>query len=166
MHPDVGDIIIGIKRSLMEEILPAVATPFAREQLAFAALLCDHLAARWDGAHLFITAEYDDLRRTLATAVEIGRRCAAPRANLTAGLDGADGALAATTAGGAQPLRALESASAGLKGSVVRLLEACNDGDAADPAVLAEMRRTLRAYMRRQLCREEEWISTTPVGWW
>ena len=165
MHPDVGDLILGIRRSLMEEILPAVTTPYAREQLAFAALFCDHLAARWDGAHLFIIAEYDDLRTTLAAAVEIGRR-GTPSAQLATVLDATDVALFATQSGGGQSLRALEMAIAELKGSVVRMLKACGGGDAADATLRAEMRQTLRAYMRRQLGREEEWISTTPIGWW
>jgi hypothetical protein len=166
MHPNVGDLILGIKRSLMEEILPAVSTPYAREQLAFAALFCDHLAARWDGAHLFIMAEYDDLRATLATAVDIGRRCPTPSQPLATVLDATEVALFATQSGDGQPLRVIDTAIAELKGNVVRLREACDHGDPADDSVRGEMRQTLRAYMRRQLAREEEWVSTTPIGWW
>ena len=58
------------------------------------------------------------------------------------------------------------AAIAELKSSVVRLLEACDSSDAADTTNCTEMRQTLRAYMHRQLAREEEWISTTPIGWW
>jgi hypothetical protein len=166
MHPNVGDLILGIKRSLMEEILPAVGTAYAREQLAFAALFCDHVAARWDSAHLFIAAEYDDLRATLAAAVDIGRRGRTPRPALTAALDATEVALFAAPSGSAHALRVVDTAIVELKGHVVRLLEACDDGDAAGDPECAELRQTLRAYMRRQLGREEEWISTTPIGWW
>jgi hypothetical protein len=166
MHPNVGDLILGIKRSLMEEILPAVSTAYAREQLAFAALFCDHIAARWDSAHLFVTAEHDDLRTTLTAAVEIGRRCRTPSLQFTTVLDATEVALSAPQPCTAPSLRVLETAIADMKGSVVRLLEAGDSGDAADAARRAEMRQTLRAYMHRQLGREEEWISTTPIGWW
>lgn len=166
MHPDVGDLILGIKRSLMEEILPAVGTAYAREQLAFAALFCDHVAARWDRAHLFVIAEFDDLGATLAAAIGSGRRCRTPSALLTAALDAADVALFAARSHTGQPLRVLQGAIAELKACLVRLLEGCDDGDAADGELRAEMRETLRAYMRRQLAREEEWVSTTPIGWW
>ena len=165
MHPDVGDLILGIKRSLMEEILPAVSTAYAREQVAFAALFCDHVAARWDSAHLFIIAEYDDLRATLAAVVEIGRH-GTPGEHLAAALEATDAALFATRSCGGQSLRTLEAAIVGLKSSVARLLDACDRGDAADAAQRTEMRQTLRACMRRQLGREEEWVSTTPIGWW
>ena len=166
MHPDVGDLILGIKRSLMEEILPAVGTAYAREQLAFAALFCDHVAARWDRTHIFVIAEFDDLRTTLATAIASGRGCRPPRAPLTAALDSANAALIATGADTAQPLRVLQRAVAELKACLVRLLEACDDRDATDGEWRAAMRESLRAYMRRQLAREEDWVSTTPIGWW
>jgi len=166
MHPDVGDLLQGIRRSLMEEILPAVSTTYAREQLAFAALFCDHMAARWDSVHLFVTAEFDDLRTTLAAAVDIGRRCRTPAQHLAAALDSTAAALVATQGHGAQPLRALKATIAELKENLVRLLEVSDGGNSADHDVLVEMRQTLRAYMRRQLGREEEWVSTTPIGWW
>jgi len=165
MHPDIGDLIVGIKRSLVEEILPAVSTAYAREQLAFAALFCDHIAARWDRAHLFVMAEFDDLRATLAAAVAQGRRCRSAGAPLLAALDAADDVLATGTVA-AQPLRILQATAAELKARIVRLLDAVEADHGDDSAALAEIRGTLHSYMRRQLAREEEWVSTTPIGWW
>lgn len=166
MHPDIGDLIQGIKRSLSEEILPAITNMFAREQLAYTLFLCEHLAARWDQAHMFAAEEYTDLRATLAAAIAIGRRCQAPTASFTALLDATGVALAADDAGTARPLRALSATIGELKGALVRLLAACADPAPVDQEACAEMRRALHDFMKRQLARDEQWVSTAQIGWW
>ena len=165
MRPDIGDLIEGIKRSLSEEILPAVEGSFAREQLAYTLFLCEHLAARWDQAHLFVQEEHDDVHATLAAAVEQGRRCVAPSARFAALLDSTTAALAAD-AGAPQPLRAVAAASRALKETAVHFLEACDSVHRADAGVADDIRRTLRGFMERQLRRDEAWVVGAQIGWW
>jgi len=166
MHPDIGDLIHGIKRTLTEEILPALNSGFAREQLGYTLFLCEHMAARWDHAHIYMAQEHGDLRATLAAALDVGRRCRAPSASLSALLDTTAVTLATEETGGPRPLRALSAANAELKAALVRLLGACEDTASVDQDVLTEMRRTLRGFMTRQLSRDEEWVSTAQIGWW
>ena len=166
MRPDIGDLIQGIKRSLSEEILPAVADAFAREQLAYSLFLCEHLADRWDQAHIFLRDEHDDLWTTLATVITLGHKCTAPTQLFTALLDSTAVALAANQPTTAQPLRTLSAISHALKESVVQFLEACEGAAAADAAVFAEIRATLRACMKRQLARDEQWVAGAQIGWW
>src|ERR1700687_5232396 len=115
MRPDIGDLIEGIKRALSEEILPAVNDAFAREQLAYALFLCEHLASRWDRAHIFFHHEHADLHATLGAVVEIGRRCTAPTARFSGLLDSTAVALAGDEPTALRPLRALSSASHAFK---------------------------------------------------
>ncbi len=166
MHPDIGDLIQGIKRTLTEEILPALNSGFAREQLGYTLFLCEHMASRWDHAHIYMAQEHNDLRETLASAVDSGRRCRAPSATLTASLDATAVSLATEEAVGLRPLRVLSAANGELKAALVRLLEACEDAASADQDVLMEMRKTLRGFMKRQLGRDEDWVSASQIGWW
>jgi hypothetical protein len=166
MRPDIGDVIHGIKRTLGEEILPALTDTFAREQLAYTLFLCEHLAARWDQAHMFTAEEYADLRATLAAAIDVGRRSTAPTASFTALLDGTAVALAADEASTARPLRVLSAAIAEFTGALVRLLAACADLPPADRKVCADVRTILCDFMKRQLARDEQWVSSAQIGWW
>jgi hypothetical protein len=166
MHPDIGDLLQGIKRTLTEEILPSLNGTFAREQLAYTLFLCEHMSARWDQAHIYVTQEHGDLRETLAAAVDIGRRCRAPSATFNALLDMATVTLATEEPAALRPLRALSTANAALKATLVRLLEGCEDPTSTDQDILTEMRTVLRGFMKRQLTRDEEWVSTAQIGWW
>jgi hypothetical protein len=166
MHPDIGDLIQGIKRVLAEEILPALNNTFAREQLAYTLFLCEHVAARWDQAHIYVIQEHDDLRETLAAVLDIGRRRRTPAPAFRALLDAVAVSLTTEETAAPRPLRALSAANTELKTALVRLLEACEDAAAVDQDILAQMRATLRGFMKRQLGRDEEWVSTAQIGWW
>lgn len=165
MHPDIGDLIQGIKRALANEVLPAVTTPFAREQLAYTLFLCEHLAARWDRAHSATAEEYSDLRATLASAVDMARRCNAPAPEFAALVD-ATGVTLATEDVGGRPLRDVTAAIKELRERIAQFVAACANGDGADQTVLAEIRTALRGFMKRQLARDEEWVSVSQIGWW
>lgn len=166
MHPDIGDLIQGIKRSLADEILPAVSTVHAREQLTYTVFLCEHLATRWDRAHIYVGQTHDDLRATLAAALDIARACRRPSADLLEALAAVPPALASDEATGPQALRLLTVRVAELKGALVRLLTASAAADPSDHDILARLRETLRGYMKRELQRDEEWVSTAQIGWW
>jgi len=166
MRPDIGDLIEGIKRSLNEEILPVVDNAFAREQLAYTLFLCEHLARRWDQAHIFAQGEHDDLRRTLAAVVEIGCRCTAPTARLVASLEAARVALSAAPDITSQPLRVVSSFSQSLTERVVQLLDACEESAPADAAACTAIADALRAFVQRQQARDEQWVTDVQIGWW
>ncbi len=166
MQPDIGYLIQGIKRSLSEEILPAVGSNFAREQVAYTLFLCEHLANRCDQAHLTAAEEYGDLRATLAAAEQVGRRCTAPPGEFAAALDAAAAVLAAEEAHGPRPLRAMSASIHELKRALVRLLDACEQTLPADCDLVVEIRETLRGFMKRQLGRDEQWVAGAQVGWW
>ena len=166
MRPDIGDLIEGIKRSLSEEILPTVTDAFAREQLAYSLFLCEHLASRWDQAHLFFHREHADLHATLGAVVEIGRRCTAPTARFRALLESTAIALAADESAAPRPLRALSTASHALKEAAAQFLEVCAAAAPPDRDVFDEIRATLHACMKRQLEHEEEWVTGAQIGWW
>jgi hypothetical protein len=165
MRPDIGDLIQGIKRTLTEAILPAVDTPFVREQIAYTLFLCEHLAARWDRAHLHVAAEHRDLRETLAVAAGVGRRCARPATQFAAVVDATAIALAAHD-DQPRPLRELAEETRELKTTLLRFLEFSEDAAAADEAIRSELRGTLRAFMVRQLQRDEQWVAGAMIGWW
>jgi hypothetical protein len=166
MRPDIGELIQGIKRALAEEVLPAVGSSFAREQLTYTLFVCEHLSQRWDQAHIFAAEEYGDLRATLAAVVEIGRRATASPAEFAAVIDAVAVALASDDGNAARPLRALSAATAELEGAVARLLAACATPPAAEQEACAAVRSTLRGFMKRQLARDEQWVSTAQIGWW
>lgn len=166
MQPDIGYLIQGIKRSLSEEILPAVGSNFAREQVAYTLFLCEHLANRWDQAHVTAAEEYDDLRATLTAAEQIGRRCTAPPGDFAAALAAAAAVLAAEEVCGPRPLRALSTSIHELQRALARLLDACEQTMPADGDLVAEVRATLRGFMKRQLGRDEQWVAGAQVGWW
>ena len=166
MQPDIGHLIQGIKRSLNEEILPAISSTFAREQVAYTLFLCEHLANRWDQAHVAATDEHGDVLATLTAAVRLGRSCADPPAAFTAALDAAAAVLAADEVRGPRPLRALTASIHELKRTLVRLLDACEQTTPAHGDTLAEIRSTLRGFMKRQLARDEQWVATAQIGWW
>src|SRR5262245_26533818 len=165
MRPDLGELIEGMKRTLAEEVLPAVDSPFAREQLGYTLVLCEHLAKRWSQAHLFAADEYTDLCETLTHAIEIGRNCKTLSADLTAALSAAVAALAADPGGTARPLDVLSATTRQLLGILTRLLDATAAGG-ADPETTRTLRDTLRGFATRQLARDEAWVSSVPIGWW
>ena len=166
MQPDIGNLIQGIKRSLNEEILPAVAGTFAREQVAYTLFLCEHLARRWDQAHVFAAEEYGDLRATLTAAVHIGRRCTTLPPDLTTALGAAAAALAMNEPSDPRPLRDLTAGVDAMKRILVRILDACEPAMPADHDAVSEMRGVLRGFMKRQLARDEQWVEAAQVGWW
>ncbi len=166
MRPDIGDLIQGIKRTLTEEILPTVSSDFAREQLAYTLFLCEHLATRWDRAHISTAEEHADLRATLTAAVEIGRRAGAAPPGVHAILDATAVVLAAEEAAGPRPLSVTTASVTDLKRALVRILDACATAEAAAIDACAEIRDTLRGFMKRQLVRDEEWVNTAQIGWW
>jgi hypothetical protein len=166
MRPDIGDLIEGIKRALSEEILPTINDTFAREQLAYSLFLCEHLANRWDQAHIYFHHEHADLHATLSAVVEIGRRCTTPTARFSALLDSTAVALAADESTTPRPLRAQSAASHALKEMVGQFLDVCGSAAATDNEVFGEIRATLHAWMKRQLARDEEWVTGAQIGWW
>ena len=70
MRPDLSDVLSGVQRLLGGEVSAAVSDPFVQEQLAYVALLLEHVKSSWPSEHLAVAAEHDDLRATLAAIVD------------------------------------------------------------------------------------------------
>jgi hypothetical protein len=89
MRPDLDDVLAGLQRLLLNNLLPALATsaPFLAEQAMYANLLLDYCRKSWPRLHLALAEEHGDLCATLAAAAGALRPEAAAR-DLVAAVDG------------------------------------------------------------------------------
>jgi hypothetical protein len=168
VRPHIGDLLRGVKKTFGEVIVPSLTEPFAVEQATFMMLVLEHIVARWDQAQAFHHAENIELRQLLANAAEAlsttsqghpGLRASLERIpQLVAGEDSAD-RLARTP-------EAIAAANAALRERVIGLLEYIEGDNEADS--LPEARgvvRAARAYMKRQLERDRDWVSVGEFVW-
>ncbi len=66
MYPHVSEVLRAVRQNLVEQLMPALATEYAREQAAGVLLLIEHLLSRWDRALDALRDEHEDLRTTVA----------------------------------------------------------------------------------------------------
>jgi hypothetical protein len=67
MRPDLDDILAGVQRLLLNDLVPALAEkPFLAEQAMYANLVLDYCRKTWSRAHVVLAEEHADLRATLA----------------------------------------------------------------------------------------------------
>jgi len=158
MRPDIGDFLRGIKKTLGEIVFPTLTDPFALEQSAFIMLALDHLLARWDKASHFCREENRGLRGVLAEA--------AARMSGEAGLPKNAGSLLeriqdrlrkeAAEDGADRPYESLRDGTACLSELLAELVGAVNG---------EEQQRSARAFMKKQLEREREWVRVGEFVW-
>ena len=85
MYPHFPVVLRAVRQNLIEQLVPALATEYAREQAGGSLLLIEHLLSRWDRALDALRDEHDDLRATVAQ-LGAGAPAAAPeRATPTSG---------------------------------------------------------------------------------
>jgi hypothetical protein len=71
LRPTNGEILEGLRRGLMNEVLPAVPAGAAARQLRAAIHVLGKLAATWDLQHRYLDADNKDLDRTLESLVHL-----------------------------------------------------------------------------------------------
>ncbi len=142
MYPMFPDVLRGVQHTLLQTIMPDLQTDYAREQIGALLLLVQHLVDQWDRARESLQEEHADLRRTLGSIA-------------TAGGSETEGATAGDDA--ARSGEALLVENRALRAR----LAAAIDTAAAD----AEMRRTIEAFLVRQLARERAAVANTAPTW-
>jgi len=165
MRPDVSDILNGIQCTLMEEILPDLATDRGRERLTSVLFLLQHCMARWDRVGAFLEEENADL------AAVLGRIAA------TGGAGEASGRLAEILReiAAAVPARPAEGEGAAVaslretvrerRGLVASLLGELAALDLDPKSALSRCRREAYEYVARQIARDREWVQVGEIVW-
>jgi hypothetical protein len=153
MRPDIGDLLAGIRRTLVECVLPSVTDPFALEQSTFALLALDHVEQRWEGAVRYAKEENAALR-------EFFERVCRRRAE--SGGQGRDffarveAVLGRRTGDGEASYGSLREENAELRGLLGELL-----AGAAGEAFVAEARRIAKDLVAR----DREWVRVGEFLW-
>lgn len=164
MRPNVGDILGGVQRTLMEEILPDLATDRGRERLTSVLFLLQHCMARWDRVDGFLKEEDADLSATVS-------RIAAERAAV-----GGTGVLAeimrefesAAASSESEPADDIEARRASIRhrrGLIASLLGELAGLDLEAGSARDRCRREALGYARRQIGRDREWVQVGEITW-
>jgi hypothetical protein len=130
MRPDLSDVLSGVQRLLLSEIVPALgAQPYAQEQATYATLLLEYVKNAWPRQHLELAVEHADLRDTLqrlgAALVAAGNESASALGTKIAAALDAERVAAAEVA--VDALMERDRALRGLLGEAIRTL---GDGSA------------------------------------
>src|SRR5437588_13014780 len=88
LRPTLGEIVSGIRRTILETLAPELASPYAQSQAATAANLLSYVAGSLQTAADYDRGEIEDLSRTFL-AIEAA---ASPPATLLARLEAATSA--------------------------------------------------------------------------
>lgn len=156
MTPEPTDFLRGVRRTLAELVLPALADPFAIEQLKTALVALAHLEAVIDEAYPLESAEADDLRRFLGEAARsTDPALAALRASLAAA------AVEPAANEGLPSYRELRAGNVRRRRLVTEVIRALRH-DAPRRAPNRPVEAALDDLVRRQLERERRW--TKPRG--
>ncbi len=158
----IGDLLLKVKQTFGEVIVPSLTEPFAVGQGTFITLALEHIVARWDQAQTFHRAENSDLRQLLADTAEELWTINRGHPELCALLEGILQRVAAEDAADRLPRtsEAIAQANAAMRKYVRRLLEYVEGENEADHFPDARsVVRACRAYMRRQLERERAWVA-------
>jgi hypothetical protein len=142
MTPEPKDFVRGARRTLADVVLPALADPFAIEQLKTVLRVLEHLEAVIDDAYPLESVEAEDLDRFLAAVAASGDSALSPLA--------ADKPAAVAPAPYAE-LRAANVARKRIVADIVRALH----GEQANPELAGALHRLLQ----KQLEREQRWTS-------
>ncbi|MDP3937106.1 MAG: hypothetical protein Q8R92_03115 [Deltaproteobacteria bacterium] len=165
MRPDVSDILSGIQRTLMEEILPDLASDRGRERLTSVLFLLQHCMARWDRVGGFLKEEHDDLSGVLEriAAARAAGEATGPLADILREIESA-----VATAPGNEAPDAIEELRASVRerrAMLASLLGRIVGADLPDGSALAHCRREAHGYVGRQINRDREWVQVGEIVW-
>jgi hypothetical protein len=138
MYPHFPEVLRAVRQNLVEQLMPALATEYAREQAGGLLLLLEHLLSRWDRALDALRDEHEDLRATVAQ-------------------------LAAAT-----PVAALEGAMPTSGDELIAAIRALRAELAEVIASAPDDSRALRlveAFCARQLARDEAAVAVGALTW-
>jgi hypothetical protein len=137
MYPHFPEVLRAVRQNLLEQLVPALATEYAREQAGGVLLLIEHLLSRWDRALDALRAEYEDLRTTVA--------------QLAAAIPAA--AAGATPATGDELIAAIRA----LRAALAEVIANAPDDSRA--------LRLVEAFCARQLARDEAAVAVGALTW-
>ena len=163
MRPDMSDILGGIQRVLMEEILPDLSTDQGRERLTSVLFLLQHCMSHWDGVLPFMREEYDDLRGTLGriAAENVGGEASGEIAEILEGIR----ALEEGDPAQALSFDALREALASRRDRASLLVKKLAAMDLDEGSALGRVRRDIYGHIRRQLPRNRAWVQAGEIVW-
>lgn len=163
MRPDMRDILGGIQRVLMEDVLPDLATDQGRERLASVLFLLQHAMARWEGVLPFMREEYADVRDVLGNidAIGAGGEMSKEIAELMAGVK----TLVAGDPGPDVPFEALGEALRARREVLSGLAKILAARDLDENSANGKIRREIYGYIRRQLPRNRAWVQVGEIVW-
>ena len=146
MTPEATDLLRGARRTLADVVLPALADPFAIEQLKTVLRILTHLEAVIDEAYPLEAAESEDLRRFLD---EVARSPAGTLAAL--------GERDEVDHRGLEPFRELREGNVRRKQRVTEVIRTL--ARAPKGAEIHAIREALDRLASRQLERERRWTN-------
>jgi hypothetical protein len=165
MRPDPSDLLAGVQRLLAQEIVPALAgTPYLQEQATMACVLLEHCRNLWPRLHLVVTAEHDDLRRTLERLAPVvaaagDAALAALAQEFGATLD-RDRSVATD-----RPLTDVLESDRGLRELVSRATRLLGEPVTGESVERRTARDVISAYLCRFAAREADLVSALGLGW-
>ena len=163
MRPDMRDLLGGIQRVLMEDILPDLATDQGRERLTSVLFLLQHCMARWDRVLPYMQEEYADLRGVLENidANGAGDGNSEGVAELMAEVK----TLVADDPEGDLSFDALGDALRARREVLSRLVKTLAARELDEESANGRIRREIYGYIRRQLPRNREWVQVGEIVW-
>lgn len=163
MRPDMSDLLEGIQRILMEDILPDLSTDQGREKLTSVLFLLQHCISRWEGVLPFMREEYEDLSGAISRIAveEIGDEGSGEIAEILAGVR----TLAEETPGTDLTFEAQKEALRSRREILSRLVKILAAMDPGEDTALGRVRQEIYGYIRRQLPRNREWVQAGEIVW-
>lgn len=163
MRPDMSDLLGGIQRVLMEDILPDLSTDQSRERLTSVLFLLQHCMSRWDGVLPHMRQEYEDICGSLGriAAEKIGDGAEREVAEILDGIR----TLAEEKPGQALSFEALRDAIRSRREILSRLVKILAAMDLDAGSSLGRIRGEIYGYIRRQLPRNREWVQVGEIVW-
>lgn len=151
MRPTHLELIQGLQASLLTDVLPEVKTTYAQWQTQIALLVLGVLAQEWDGAVQDLLEENRGIRDIFGRAAPTLERLDRDDASPLAGLAGELEAQAQGADGEPFTISALAARNSDLRGSLTRLLVACEDAaEGPEYESLRPLRDEAYALLRRQ----------------
>jgi hypothetical protein len=165
MRPDPGDVLSGIERLLLQDIVPALAgSPYLQEQATMAGVLIQHMKNAWPTLHLNAGAEHDDLVATIERVVDRLAGCDDRR--LGEWVRAGRAALAGSVFD--PRTRRLDEVMAGdreLRRILCELIEKLGDRREGEDPHVVTARHEIDSYLARYAVRESDLVRALGLGW-
>ncbi|HEY8517211.1 MAG TPA: hypothetical protein VIS07_17010 [Candidatus Binatia bacterium] len=161
-RPDLADILSGVQRLLVNDVVPALADqPFLAEQAMYASVVLEYCKKTWTRAHLAFAEEHADLRATLETVLQALRDEPDARelcATVARALEDARCDVATTA------LDVVAEHARTLRGEVSRVVAWLGDRPASTPATQA-VRAATDGYLARLAERQQRELQALGISW-